>query len=78
MKRTGYYDFFAYLYEIVLFVGRMAVVVVLQMFVIILVVLHKILDPTTLFFRWLVRLLGRFIDFLLRKIRDLAYCDNER
>ena len=78
MKRTGYYDFFAYLYELVLFVGRMAVVVALQIFVIILVVLHKILDPTTLFFRWLVRLLGRFIDFLLKEIEDLAFCKNER
>lgn len=78
MKRTGYYDFFAYLYELALFVARMVVVVVLQLFVIILVVLHKILDPTTTFLRWLVRLLGRFIDFLLECINNLVSNSHER
>lgn len=78
MRRVGYYDFFAYFIELIRFMVRMLVVVVLQIFVIILVVLHKILDPATRFLRWLVRLLGRFIDTVLDCIKELAFNDNER
>ena len=78
MKRVGYYEFLAYMLEVACYLVRILIAMLIQLFAIILVVVYAILDPLTKSLRWLVHLIGRSIDYLLKFSKELTHRDNER